>query len=206
MFTINLPSRPLLALREIAAKKDVRYYLNGVSLEVGQEGAFLSASNGSILGVARLAECPANVQAKVVIPRTLLDRLKPSEAAVTLTARRAPLDGVECWRLELATPGMALSDWAAAEMAADWRRVTPKSVSGVAGQFHQDVLSILIRASKALHGRSHPSITIGHNGPHDAALVGFENPDFFGVVMPMRYEAPDAPPAWIDSRPAAIAA
>lgn len=202
MFTINLPSRPLLALREIAAKKDVRYYLNGVSLEVGQEGAFLSASNGSILGVARLAECPANVQAKVVIPRTLLDRLKPSAlGVVVLTARRDTADAGR-WRLELDTLDGCLSDWSVHEWAPDWRRLTPRSPSGVAGQFHQEVLGTLIRASKALHGRSHPPMTIGHNGPGNAALIGFGDPDFFGVAMTMNAEMPDAPPAWIDSRPA----
>lgn len=45
-------------------------------------------------------------------------------------------------------------------------------------------------------------MTIDHNGPGNAALIGFGDPDFFGVAMPMNAEMPDAPPAWIDSRPA----
>lgn len=205
MFTINIPSRPLLALREIAAKKDVRYYLVGVSLEVGPEGAYLSASNGRVLGVARLPECPPDVEAKIVIPRSMLDRLKPSPLDVILTARRDTADAGR-WRLELDTLDGCLSNLSAHEWAPDWRRLTPKAVSGVAGQFHQDELGVLIRASKALHGRSHPPLTIGHNGPDNAALIGFSCPDFFGVAMPMNEEMPAAPPAWIDSRPAEIAA
>lgn len=206
MLTINLPSRPLLALREIAAKKDIRPHLLGVGLEVGPAGAFLSASNGHVLGVARLPEWPGNVKAQFVIPRSLLDRLKPSPLDVVLTARReSDSDGAR-WRVELDTLDGCLSDWAASDVVVEWGRLTPRSPSGDAGQYHQDVLGTLARASKALHGATHPPVTIGHNGPHNPALIGFGVPDFFGIAMPMRADAPTEPPAWVHGGPVMAAA
>ena len=205
-FTINLPVRPLLALREFAGNKDIRNYLNGVGLEVGPAGAFLSASNGHVLGVACLSECPANVQAQFVIPRRLIDRLKPSPLDVVLTASREPDNDGPGWRVELDTLEGRISDLVAADVVVQWRNHVPRGVSGIAGQFHQAVLSTLVRASKALHGGAHPPMTISHNGPHDAALVGFGVCDFFGVAMPMRTEAMPAPPEWVDARPAMLAA
>lgn len=208
MFTITLPSRPLLALREIAPKKDVRHYMCGVSLEVGPEGAFLSASNGYILCVTRLPEGPANVQATVVIPRSLLERVKPSRLShepldVALTARRESDSDAARWRLELDTLDGCISDWATAEWAPNWRALIPRQVSDVTAQFSLDALDTVRRAHSALQrgkGRR-PVVAIGHNG-HNTALLDFNSPDFIGAIQPMRADAPRSAPAWIDSRPA----
>lgn len=189
----TLPIRPLLALREFAAKKDVRYYLKGIFVDLS-EGVMV-ATNGHMMGVYRITLPVAPV--KFIIPRTLLDRLKPSPLDVAIAVTRID----ERWRVELETDEGSLSDWAIDGQFPDWRRVMPRSVSGETAQFNVDLLALCQKALKSLYGKGkRPYMAIGHNGMH-AALLGFGDADFCGCIMPMRGDPPSAAPAWIDARP-----
>lgn len=195
---LTVPCRPLLALRELAGKKDVRFYINGVCVELdGAGGGVMVATNGHVIGAYRLdgktCDVPP-VKARFIIPRTILDGLKPSPLHFALTATR---EG-ERWMLTLDGGTGRVSDLAIeGEFPQQWRANIPHAVSGEAAQFTTAALGMFQKASAALHGGRFKPLTIGHNGPTSAALVDLGDADFCGVMMPARYEAPTAPPAWL---------
>lgn len=203
---LTVPCRPLLALRELAGKKDVRWYINGVCVELdGAGGGVMAATNGAVLGAYRLDSkacgLPA-VKASVIIPRTILDGLKPSPINFVLTAAR---DG-ERWMLTIDPTAGRVSDWAVEGVFPDWRRNVPRTVSGESAQFNPALLALFQKAGAMLRGGTSRYCGIGHNGT-SPALVDLGDADFCGVIMPWRQDAPTAPPEWLSQgAPQALAA
>lgn len=184
MKTYEINIKTLRALLPLAGGRDVRFYLNGVMVEVRQTQTRYVATTGSVMGVydeSRENDTPEPLQ--VVIPRDVVKQLKPNKkmmfGALVLnedgTARILnpaseqdigfkPIDGV----------------------FPDYQRVVPKEVDGTAGNYDFELLYLFVEVNKLL-GAKHPGmIDLQQNGPTGAARVHLADSNFKGVVAPYR--------------------
>ena len=75
-FTISINA--LKGLDLLAAKGDIRYYLNGVNVEFSESCTRLVATNGHILGIENLTQNLLNTGAgSLIIPSDIIKALKP---------------------------------------------------------------------------------------------------------------------------------
>jgi DNA polymerase-3 subunit beta len=81
----------------------------------------------------------------------------------------------------------------------EWRRVVPRTVSGVVSQFNTEYVATFGKIHKLLGGKYSPGI-LHNGGEHESAARVLLPGDAVGVLMPMRgYEnATVDNPAWLD--------
>jgi DNA polymerase-3 subunit beta len=188
------------ALLLAAAKDDVRYYLNGVCIDVRAGDACAVATNGHILLAVPLAladDAGELVPGQYIIPREALEGIKPTHKSLPVTIEvltPAPTPDPE-------RPGVTLRKSPTATVFAggavahvqlvdgrypEWRRVVPLEVSYEPGQYKADYVAAFGKMHKLLGGKESPAIA--YNGEHGAARVLLPG-DAVGVLMPMRYDA-----------------
>lgn len=166
----------LKAVMLAAAKKDVRYYLNGVMVRNGE----MAATNGHMLlliksdGIKSDGEyiIDNDTLKKIVTAHKGIKGDNRVEVADSMTATGnskthiAPLDG----------------------KFPDVDRVIPANTSGKVGQFDFDYLATLQKANQEFLVMRNALIYLQHNGPVSAAK--FETETYgavlVGVVMPYR--------------------
>lgn len=215
---VNMQRNALRAMAHLMpAKPDIRYYLNGIKVEIGPEEARLVATDGHKLGVLRLDQAgtvegwPANLggAVEVIVPAAIVKGIKSAGG------RRASHLGVTL-ELELDAPGgmrCALRDHQAGTCVAfapvdgtfpDYRRVMPReAASGIAAQFNPALLADFEACGVELAGKARALQTIvAHNGPEKVAFVTFacEPARFAGLVMPYRVskaDVQDLPLEWV---------
>lgn len=180
-----IPVKYLNAARQFAATKDIRTYLNGVYVEHDR----LVGCDGVICGVFRL---PEPVPFKVLLPNTLLDRLKIPKQITTVTL------SVEDSKIIISYAGAQVTEEVDELHYPDYRRVMPKSVTGEAAQFDINLLNRINKAAEALHGKSATSrVRIAHNG-QTPALIHLADENFTGCIAPLRDpDAPSETPDWV---------
>jgi DNA polymerase-3 subunit beta len=213
---ITIQSETMRALLAVAAKQDIRYYLNGICVDARDNGdVVLVATNGHVLlAVPVAADDVADLApGQYIIPRDTAEAVKPIKAGRTtlplqleittpapapdpdrpdVTVKRAPtftLAGAT-------TAGAAVMDG----QYPDWRRVMPAKASGEPAQFQPDYVAAFGAVAKLL-GSGIP--VIHHNGNAGALVTGLGAA--LGVIMPMRTDAADHPglPAWAKREDAA---
>ena len=188
----------LKALTLIAAKDDRRYYLNGVCIDVAVTGATEAvavATDGHML-IAVPLQLDADVTAaagQYIIPRELIDGLKARKGAFATVKLDARSVTINVGGANITAP---LIDG----QYPDWRRVVPRTVTGLASQIDADYLHAMKKAHKLLGGSYSP--TIAHNGAETgdggAARVLLAA-DAIGVIMPLRADKPVLDtPAWLE--------
>ena len=180
-----IPVKYLNAARQFAATKDIRTYLKGVYVEHDR----LVGCDGAMCGVFRL---PEPVPFKVLLPNTLLDRLKLPKQITTVDL------SVEAGKVTISYAGMQVTEEVDEPYYPDYRRVMPKSVTGEAAQFDISLLNRINKASEALHGKSAVSrVRIAHNG-QAPALIHLADENFTGCIMPLHdQDIPRETPAWV---------
>jgi DNA polymerase-3 subunit beta len=198
----SIPVDTIKALLLAAAKSDIRYYLNGVCLDVAHDGSAVAiATNGHIMLAlpAERAEGDGELRAIVagqyIIPRDVLEGLKApwkgGAAIVTIdTAAQT---------VTVTVAGKAASAALVDGKFPDWRRVVPRTVSGVVSQFNTEYVATFGKIHKLLGGEYSPGI-LHNGGEHESAARVLLPGDAVGVLMPMRgYEnATIDNPAWLD--------
>ena len=200
----------IAALKLFAADKDVRFYLNGINLEIGATESRLVATNGHSLGCFRVqSEQPGVVAplSNIIIPN---DLLKPIKSKGTVEIAIGPLETKKNEKGEevpvsyarpvtLTYAGVSMSGKTLDGVFPDYRRVIPSKVTGKPAQFNPCYVGTLAKAYIALHGgKGLPLVGIGFNGK-DGALIDLADENFVGVLMPMRPNAvamPHTPPDW----------
>lgn len=200
----------ITTLKLFAADKDVRYYLNGINLEIGAAESRLVATNGHSLGCFRVASDQPDVDAplaNIIIPNDLLKPIKSKGFVdITIGALETKTNGkgeevpVSMSRpLTVTYAGMAMSGKTIDGIFPDWRRVIPSKVSGEPAQFNPLYVGLLGKAYVTLHGgKGLPLVGIGFNG-NDGALIDLADENFVGGLMPMRpnvITVPRTPPDW----------
>ena len=195
--TLVLDPTPLLALKVIAPTNDVRYYLNGIALEVFKREARLVATDGARVLVHRLDQGHEDLAEpiKIIIPIALLASIK-KKGVVEIVIGDAEKD-TEVRDVTVTQLGVAFSGRTIDGRFPDWRRVIPAGEpSGQPAQFNAEYLGDLAKVYKLLYPGKTPRVTIAHNGM-DTALFDLERDDYFGLIMPMRLDPPTCAPAWV---------
>jgi len=188
MRTIYFDGGVLNAMANLSAKKDIRYYLNGVLLEVSNSIIRIVATDGHLLGVYQQSNKGGDEGEffKIIIPNEVISKLEKKVLQHTLTT-----DGYKC---EIDNIGFSAIDGT----FPDYMRVFPTGkVSGEIAQFNPDFIARFTKVGKAL-GMKNPMPTIGHNGT-GTALVDIGKPDYFaGLMMPYKTEhTMFSTPAWL---------
>jgi hypothetical protein len=202
---IAVPAEYIAALKLFAAEKDLRSYLNGINLEIGAKESRLVASNGHMLGCFRVESEQPDVTTPlggIIIPNELLKFIKAKgtvEITIGPLETRANGEGEE---VSLSRPvtltyaGMSVHGKTLNGVFPNWRNTIPAKVTGKPAQFNPVYTGNLAKAYAALHGGKGPlCVGLGFNGD-GAALIDLNDANFFGILMPMRLDAPVSPPDW----------
>ena len=78
---LTVRAEAIAVLKLFASDKDVRYYLNGINLEIGRKETRLVAADGTMLGCFRVESEQPDVDApltNIIIPNDLLKPIKPT--------------------------------------------------------------------------------------------------------------------------------
>ena len=107
------------AMLLFAAKKDIRYYLNGLAIESGNRGARLMATDGHRAGMYRVDGKFEHLPQAVIIPREVLENFRygpkdPPQLDIAIEGTETPFklritDGVisqECESIDGKFPDM----------------------------------------------------------------------------------------------------
>jgi DNA polymerase-3 subunit beta len=192
---INVKLSALHAVAQLAADKEIRYYMMSVRVEANADQTILTATNGTCVGMYRVVEAENEVDDKVsfLLPLDVIKMLKPAknrlDAAVIETD-----NGVTG---TISVIGGATVSWSAVDgKFPDIARVIPQTCSGEVAQFDPALVAKFAAANKCLGSKN--NLKIWHNGM-SAAPVTLNDTKFFGVLMPYRDMeglTGYAPPEW----------
>jgi len=206
MFTVQIPRSIIAAASRFMAKNDVRYYLNGVKVEVYANVSYLIATDGHTLAVGRIEReqgCIMEGQGEIIIPREFVEKIKANGnngLPIVLTVDDAKPDSAPFFTLD--DCGAKTSAQSIEGRFPDHRKVIPHNPSGEAAHFNPEYL---MRCQKAAHdlGSKIGHFNFAYNG-QSAGLATFDaNSDFLAVIMPMRSAAAETP-AWAAENPESL--
>jgi len=184
---LNIKTINALA-KYIAPKSDIRFYLNGVLVEVTENGRFYAATDGHKLVVIREARQETDENGQWIIPREVILGIKISKRPVIDTATFNQESG---GRASITYCGTETRFFLVDGKFPDWRRVIPSSTSGEIAQFNPDYLVAIRDCAAATVGiNGYSGLSILHNGGN-ASLYQCDDRTFIAVIMPMRINAAD---------------
>ncbi len=184
-FSVTLETAHILAAAELAAKKDIRFYPNGVCIDGLGPHVLIVGTDGAVVGIVHTG-VDVTEKFAFIIPNAQLDILKKSGgvyAVFTYTGARH--DGQGRWKMD--SLGIS-STWTTEGIYPDFRRIMPGETSGEAAQYDPELIQKFTKARKALKlsGKAIHKMSIAHNG-EGPGLVSFPGSfDFIGAVMPLR--------------------
>ena len=167
----------LKAVMLAAAKKDVRYYLNGVMVRNGE----LAATNGHMALIIKSEEIKSD--GEYIIDNDTLKMIVTSHKGVKGANRVEVVDSMT------ATGNSKIHITPIDGKFPDVNRVIPTNTSGEVGQFDFDYLATLQKANQEFLVMRNALIYLQHNGPVSAAKFESEDDEgnkLIGVVMPVR--------------------
>lgn len=172
---INLNAKHLKAALCVAAVNDIRYYLNGLLVEVQPTEIRVAATDGHCAAVFRTVDLVDGFG-------HLFEVIIPSDTVVLALAGKAQAIELECensqWRLG------PIQFTPIAGKFPDYRRIIPCKHSGEAAQFNVDLLGKFRKIGKALGHKGQPILR--HNGSDCAQVQFYGDHDFIGALMPLR--------------------
>jgi len=185
---MQIPSNTLKCILQFAAKKDIRYYLQGVCFEQCATGTYAVATDGHVVCVARL-DSEAHEPTSVIISADHLAQavknnkydvfIEPADGKVTLKSSNG----------EMTVPLIE-------GRFPDWRRVTRAPITGDRA-YIDPVLLDRINTAGQLYSKRKTAYVTRQNGNAIGHCYIDDNVQAF--VMPLRWTDDDlAPvPAWI---------
>nr|WP_313036538.1 DNA polymerase III subunit beta [Achromobacter ruhlandii] len=194
----------LKAALRIAAKQDIRYYLNGINVEADATSTRLIATDGHrMLILHRDADNCLDGPVSFIIPREIARQVAAGTGkGLAHVAIDLCPEGSGTWSIPLLHLGTStrLTFNEVPGKFPNWRGIVPKTVSGEAAQLSPAYLADMSAAAADLGSRF---TNVAHNG-QGPALIRPESQiaeQFIGLVMPMQHKkAPAwAPPAWIEA-------
>jgi len=185
MYTVD--SNTLRAALTHAAKNDIRFYLNGVCLDL--DAGRVVATDGHRMFVAFGPKDPG--KGRVILPRDLVASVckvagkKGVQVTVSLSG-----SGSEATATIALPTGAQFGETLIDGRFPDWPRAVPTELSGEPGQYELDYLAAAADAL-VIHGaaRNMQGVRVAHNGADKACIVwapGSGERLAFVVVMPMR--------------------
>ena len=188
-FTISINA--LKGLDLLAAKGDIRYYLNGVNVEFNETTTRAVGCDGHKLGIYQTAVPSSNTGAgSLIIPRDVIENLPKAGKNTHLISITQNATGAG-WIINTGATTVGFTPYD--DKYPDFRRVVHSvqtaGTTGVAAGFNLDYLNQFEKCGNLLAGgklRMGNRLRLHHNGDN-AALVLLNCVDgFAGVVMPLR--------------------
>lgn len=181
---------------------DIRYYLNGLYLETGANGARLVGCDGHQLAVAKIeGDFP---ESSIILPGSLAAAVKAkakSPKLVTLEfkeghqhfKKQGKAEGVFVARdITLILGETAISAKELGGKFPDYRRVVPIEVDGTVAQFDPSLVNRIDRACSILGYKSF--VGIAHNGKSSGLSIIDDG--FLVVTMPFNTDPLKVAPLW----------
>ena len=185
MYTID--SNTLKAALTHAAKNDVRFYLNGICMDL--DAGRIVATDGHRMFVAFGPKDPG--KGRVILPRGLVASVckLAGKRGMQVTVTLAGAGSEATATLALPT-GASFGETLIDGNFPDWPRVIPAKMSGLPGQYNLDYLAAAAEAL-VIHGAASKAegVRVAYNGPDKACIVyaPAQSEAFaFVVVMPLR--------------------
>jgi DNA polymerase-3 subunit beta len=191
----------LKSLNVLSAKKDVRYYMMGVFIEITPKGAYFVATDGHKMGIWHESEITSPETISHVIPSTLIDQVSKviTKATNSIDIELQPLIEINYINNVFKAPAID-------GKYPDFRRVIPETINNELAQFDPEFLSQFYKCASILNGVKKPDVAIGHNGTGSGSIVDIQNGKFLGIIMPYKSKADFSSykkPLWVDYAPAA---
>jgi len=197
---INLEVIQAIALFQ--AKQNIRYYLNGILLETGSDGARLVATDGHTMAIANVSNdvFPA---ASIIIPRDMVDQLKGKSICHPIfsfdagnCSDRHSEDSVKTnYDIMINWQGNILVSKEIDGMFPDYSRIIPRQpASGEVAQYNPEYLTRIVKANQLLNGKNAKYPGICHNGGNVGYVV---LGDFIALIMPIEAKPSFEIPAWV---------
>ena len=185
---MQIPSNTLKCVLQFTAKKDIRYYLQGVCFEQCETGTYAVATDGHVVCVARL-DSEAHEPTSIIISG---DHLAQAAKNNKYDVFIEPADGKVTLKSSNGETTVPLIDG----RFPDWRRVTRAPITG-AQAYIDPVLLDRINTAGQLYSKRKTAYITRQNGNAIGHCYIDDNVQAF--VMPMRWTDADlAPvPAWI---------
>lgn len=189
----------------IAAKGDIRYYLNGVLVEVGLRDVRIVACDGHRLSVLRRESHKAdadNAPANIIIPREVIAGIKAAKGAVDCVLEYDAENTLgECTLKMIADASRSFMPIGG--KFPDYLRVIPSTISGERGGMLNPYYSAdwATFVNVAFNGGKKSTSLFPNffdNGNNGAPVTMNGHPEFIGVLMPMRSERGEyMMPTWL---------
>lgn len=191
----SIQRKHIRAMLHLAAKKDIRYYLQGINVVIDNRGTYLQATDGHIMGRLMISEEIKSQNPKnVILPTESLLKVKgtkkQSEEWLHFTVEGMV---IEC------IAGDSTMRFASVDARfPDCDRVLPlvlSSEDAAPSNFNPDLMVRFVDASEELFAkRQVPNLFQRGNS---SAVVSFSiDNSFVGVIMPMRDQEPGKVPQW----------
>lgn len=204
-YKLTIPAKFIAVLKLFAGKEDIRWYLNGIALEIGASESRVLATDGHRLGMFRIKSdqpyvSPTDPLTDIMIPLELLQHIKSKGDVEITLGEREVLEPVPGQQHEpsvrrpvtLTCDGVSTSGMTTQAKYIDFRRVIPHKTSGEVAQFNPLYVGDLHKAAKLLGYKYGGSLS--HNGG-GGALIHLDDA-FIGVMMPWVANAPNEAPDW----------
>ena len=215
---LTIKPETIKALLTIAAKGDIRYYINSIAIDARQAGdvTLIAADGHRMLAIPVDKDDIENLMPGVwVVGRELFESVKPVKEgrneyplALSFVRRDATTDAPSA-NVTL-TGATTASGITVNERFPDWRRVVPASAEGIPAQFLREYVGSFGKVGELLGGKTKSLPAVIHHNGNGATLVTFPSSSAVGVIMPMRVGAEAGPvahpglPAWaVAVKPAA---
>lgn len=192
MNVINIERDALRAMLHLAAKNDVRFYLNGILVEANAGTTRLVATDGTVLGVYQHKAPEGNPNAvegvaRVIVPREVVERIKPDRNALTFV--QITWSDEKMRDAELNDTGTRFPFLPVDARFPEYARTLPTgAMSGKAAQVDAELVSQFVKVHKTLGQKNCPgSVRLEYDGQERPVRVTLPSfPGFAGVLMPLR--------------------
>ena len=191
----SIKRKDIRAMLHLAAKKDIRYYLQGINVVRDNRGTYIEATDGHVLGRLLIDGIKSDTKLNVVLPTDALLKLKGTKKQGDEWLSFS-VEGfaVECIDSQSTTRFSACD-----ARFPDADRVIPmviKDEDVKPATFNPDLLVRFVDVSEELYGKRQIPMVLQRG--NQSSIVSFPQMDdaFIGVIMPTKEYAPARVPAW----------
>ena len=191
----SIQRKHIRAMLHLAAKKDIRYYLQGINIIRDNRGTYIEATDGHIMGRLLVDGIRSDTKQNVVLPTDALLKLKGTKKQGDEWLH-FEVNGlsVECIQGD-STIRFSAHD----ARFPDTDRVIPmifKDEDVKPSTFNPDLLVRFMDVSEELYGKRQIPMVLQRGS--QSSIVSFPHMDdaFIGVIMPTREFAPAKVPEW----------
>lgn len=191
----SLKRKDIRGMLHLAAKKDIRYYLQGINVVRDNRGTYIEATDGHVLGRLFIDGIRSDTKQNVVLPTEALLKLKGTKK----TGDEWLSFSVEGFAVECIDSQSTTRFSACDARFPDTDRVIPldsKADDIAPATYNPDLLARFVDASEEFWGkRQIPQVL--QRGTK-SGIVSFSHMDdnFVGVIMPMRETHTAKVPEW----------